>query len=368
MDGFAIRTGLRGDDDGDISRRYLWTDALAVQSLLGLAEVLHTDAYGDEAVELAEATHEILGRFAESDSRSGWISGLSEEEGRQRPTVAGLRIGKELPERREGEPFDESLEWQRDGQYFHYLTRWVAALLGLAETKESAEYTRFAMDMMLAGASFVDKSGGRPRMWWKMSIDLRRPLVPTQGAHDPLEGLLCAMSVREEASKEGSASLDLLIEDLERLCDGRSWATGDPLGIGGLLINATRARKLEARGVELPEGVRSSELFGDALDSLERRAGLGSLTSASLQRLPFRECGMSLGLRVAYGHAKGAVGNDDTVLARALGRFIRDAEEIESFWRESENRNLRAWRDHLDINEVTLAASLVAAEAPGVFG
>jgi hypothetical protein len=34
-----------------------------------------------------------------------------------------LRIGKQLAERRPGERFDERLEWERDGQYFHYLTR-----------------------------------------------------------------------------------------------------------------------------------------------------------------------------------------------------------------------------------------------------
>ena len=26
------------------------------------------------------------------------------------------------------EPFDERLEWDRDGQYFHYLTKWMHAL------------------------------------------------------------------------------------------------------------------------------------------------------------------------------------------------------------------------------------------------
>jgi hypothetical protein len=42
--------------------------------------------------------------------------------------VGGLRIGKPLKERGANEPIDESLEWDRDGQYFHYLTKWMHAL------------------------------------------------------------------------------------------------------------------------------------------------------------------------------------------------------------------------------------------------
>jgi len=34
------------------------------------------------------------------------------------PTRGGLRIGKDLPERGPRAPFDERLEWDRDGQYF----------------------------------------------------------------------------------------------------------------------------------------------------------------------------------------------------------------------------------------------------------
>jgi hypothetical protein len=44
------------------------------------------------------------------------------------PTRGGLRIGKQLPERRPGEPYDPQVEWDRDGQYFHYLTKWMHAL------------------------------------------------------------------------------------------------------------------------------------------------------------------------------------------------------------------------------------------------
>ena len=66
--------------------------------------------------------------FATTTARRGWLGGRSEEDGERHPTAGGLRIGKPLPERGAREPIDERLEWDRDGQYFHYLTKWMHAL------------------------------------------------------------------------------------------------------------------------------------------------------------------------------------------------------------------------------------------------
>jgi hypothetical protein len=41
-----------------------------------------------------------------------------------------------------------------------------------------------------AGFTYVPASGGRKRMYWKMSIDLTYPLVPSMGQHDPLDGYI----------------------------------------------------------------------------------------------------------------------------------------------------------------------------------
>ena len=38
--------------------------------------------------------------------------------------------------------------------------------------------------------TYMPASGGRKRMYWKMSIDLTYPLVPSMGQHDPLDGLI----------------------------------------------------------------------------------------------------------------------------------------------------------------------------------
>ena len=117
---FAARTGL--DPPHTRPRRYLWTDAYAVCNYLELSRRTGNGVYRDLALRLVDQVHHTLGRHREDDSRTGWISGLPEEEGEAHPTRGGLRIGKPLPERRLGEPFDERLEWDRDGQYYHYLT------------------------------------------------------------------------------------------------------------------------------------------------------------------------------------------------------------------------------------------------------
>jgi hypothetical protein len=115
MTGFAERTGLASDRPGE---RYLWTDAFAVTNFLELARLTGEKGYADLALLLVDRVHRALGRYRSEDTRTGWISGLGEREGESHPTRGGLRIGKKLPERDPAEPFDEDLEWDRDGQYF----------------------------------------------------------------------------------------------------------------------------------------------------------------------------------------------------------------------------------------------------------
>ena len=67
-------------------------------------------------VDLIDHVHRGLGRYRSDDVRQGWISGLDEQAGHHHPTKGGLRIGKPLKERQLGEPINERLEWDRDGQ------------------------------------------------------------------------------------------------------------------------------------------------------------------------------------------------------------------------------------------------------------
>jgi hypothetical protein len=123
---FAMRTGLR--PPARDHERYLWTDAFAVCNFLELFRRTHDEEYLRYATVLIDEVHQVLGRYRDDDMRSGWISGRDKETARLHPTAGGLRIGKPLKEREAGEPIDERLEWDRDGQYFHYLTKWMHAL------------------------------------------------------------------------------------------------------------------------------------------------------------------------------------------------------------------------------------------------
>lgn len=120
---FSDQTGLLNIEKSP--RRYLWTDAFAVCNYLELYQKTGDASWRNLALRLLDQVHNVLGRHREDDPRTGWISGLTEQEGRRRPTIGGLRIGKQMNERKFDDPYDEHLEWDRDGQYFHYLTKWI---------------------------------------------------------------------------------------------------------------------------------------------------------------------------------------------------------------------------------------------------
>ena len=103
--------------------------------------------YRQCATDLIDQVHHVLGRYRADDYRHGWISGLDEEAGKRHPTMGGLRIGKPLRERQAGEPVDERLEWDRDGQYFHYLTKWMHALCRVAVTSGHHAHAKEALEL-----------------------------------------------------------------------------------------------------------------------------------------------------------------------------------------------------------------------------
>jgi hypothetical protein len=107
--------------------------------------------------------------------------------------LGGLRIGKPLKERGVDEILDERLEWDRDGQYFHYLTKWMHGLCQAAFVTRSPEYAHWAGELAQAAfKGFVHRSGSGKLVgvYWKMSTDLSRPLVPAMGLHDALDGFI----------------------------------------------------------------------------------------------------------------------------------------------------------------------------------
>jgi hypothetical protein len=353
-------------------RRYLWTDAFAVCNFLGLYQETGGEEFKDLALQLVDQVHSVLGRHRHDDPRTGWISGLDEEQGRKHPTHGGLRIGKTLNERGLRDPFDEGLEWDRDGQYYHYLTKWMHALNRVTRITGDFTYNRWATELArTAHAKFVYTSSfaGPKRMHWKMSIDLSRPLVPSMGQHDPLDGFVTYNGLQATEAKDPEKSMrrDLHAEilDMGIICEGKNWTTDDPLGIGGLLFDAYRVAQLIISGnleqTGLLETLLESSLIG--LDSFVKE---NSLKIPAGYRLAFRELGLSIGLRAVekirelIEQKSAPLRNKDSLLwlLRILGRHAGLREIIEKFWLEGTNREVGSYIVHHDINEVMLATSL----------
>jgi hypothetical protein len=362
MEEFAEATGLSG---GRPARRYLWTDAFAVCNFLGLHRRTGEGRYLDLALRLVDQVHHVLGRHRPDDPRRGWIGRRADDDGEQHPTRGGLRIGKPLPERAPSDPYDARLEWDRDGQYFHYLTQWVHALRRVHRESGQPIFHAWAVELAQAAhAAFVrsDSRTGAPRMVWKMSIDLDRVVVPSTGQHDPLDAWITYLELRGAAAEAGAvmppATLEREIEEAARLCQDAEWATDDPLGIGGLLVGAYRLAAIMDDGVE-----GGGELLGRILEAAA--AGLAAyargepMAEPAGRRLAFRELGLAIGL-----HALERV---PALSIRAWGvptrladcaRHVPLAGRIDDFWCTGGNRQSAAWRAHGDINAVMLATSL----------
>jgi hypothetical protein len=213
-----------------------------------------------------------------------------------------------------------------------------------------ARFNRWARELAkVAYASFTRPFGGTRarRMAWKMSIDLSRPLVPSMGQHDPLDGWITCTQLRATASElaaepDQEAGPDLAQETaaFAAMAAQSSWATADPLGIGGLLVDACRARQLMQRQA-CPDESLLPNLLDAAGDGLRYYARQGDLNAPASRRLPFRELGLAIGLAATD---------------RAQDRPLRA--KIESFWLEPRHRQQRTWAAHQDINDVMLATSL----------
>lgn len=367
MDEFAERTGLTSERR---QQRYLWTDAFAVCNFLGLARSTGEHRHLELALQLVDQTHRTLGRHRNDDPRDGWISGLNAAEAEVHPTRGGLRIGKELPERGPDEAFDERREWERDGQYFHYLTKWMHALDQAGRATGDPRFNRWARELAAAAHkafTYLPAAGGAPRMYWKMSIDLSRPLVPSMGQHDPLDGYITIMQLRfaPAALPEGASGPDLEepARQFKSMLASAELASPDPLGIGGLLCDAHRVAQL-TRHQAMPDDGLLERLLTAALTGLQYYARTGELRKPAPDRLAFRELGLAIGVRAVdrmwqeAGQDRLTISAEALALLEVLLDFVSLGDDIESFWRHPEHRHAATWSAHRDINAVMLAACL----------
>ncbi len=359
MDDFARNTGLTGECP---PRRYLWTDAFAVCNFVGLSRRTGEARYRELSLKLVDQVHQVLGRHRPDDSRAGWISGLADAAGELHPTSGGLRIGKPLNERDPGEPSDPRLEWDQDGQYFHYLTKWMHALTVVYQETGDLRYLRWAAELAAVTCcsfTYEIRPGGPKRMAWKMSIDLSRPLVGSMGQHDPLDGLITCLELQSTAGFAEIGKIDLkpMIADMSAICATGEWATDDPLGIGGLLDDATRLAQMSFQ-----QGVDRRELLLRILIAVVqslRNYDISTLRRSAEHRPAFRELGLAIGLSGLNGIRANAAGDREITAITDLLMAARPlAERIKSFWSNSRHRQNEFWQNHRDINTVMLATSL----------
>jgi hypothetical protein len=366
---FAEDTSLTRDSKQP--DRYLWTDAFAVCNFIVLFNLTGSMEYLELGKKLVDQVHWILGRYRYEDKRKGWISGLDEETGRTHPTQGGLRIGKDLNERGEDEPYDSDLEWDRDGQYYHYLTKWMHALNRVSRVTNEKKYNLWAIELAKVihpKFTYIPRGGGTKRMYWKMSTDLSYPLVTSMGHHDPLDGLVTyleSQSIADFYQDPSFPDLDQEIADLEAICKEKEWATHDPLGLGGLLIDSCLLAQLIGMGND-PYKFLLHDIIEDTGMGLSYYVKANHLKLSANYRLAFRELGLAIGLKsirkieiLIRDHADSFQPLQPWELQiESLKEYQNLIGIIEKFWKMPSNQDSESWEEHENINEVMLGTCL----------
>jgi len=361
MKNFAANTGL--DPEFSQPVRYLWTDAFAVCNYIGLYNLTHEMEYFKLGSKLINQVHHVLGK---NRGNNGWISGMDNDEGEIHPTVGGLRIGKKLDERELNQKYDEVLEWEMDGQYYHYITKWIHALNITAKISNEIKYVQWAGELLKTthhAFSYKLAPNFPARLYWKMSIDLKRPLVSSMGQQDPLDGYLTYKETENISSNFDGQKFDSEIKEVGTICKMVDLKTNDPLGIGGLLADATRTTQLMVYGtINQPEVL--DKILQSTLAGIRSYIGTGQLSLSPDYRLAFRELGFSLGLNGIKLMETCMRDHPElfTLTHENLLKQIKDyqyiCQDIEEFWLNPVNQKSMSWNEHRDINTVMLATSL----------
>jgi hypothetical protein len=190
--------------------------------------------------------------------------------------------------------------------------------------------------------------------------------------HDPLDGFVTYIELQAAAKGLGeSTPFDLKPEivDMAKICRGIHLATDDPLGIGGLLFDASRISQLMIKGYLKNQGLLE-RIVDSALLGLASFVESGSMENPAEYRLAFRELGLSIGLTAVENLLKGIEENPEPFRrsiylhqrVEDLIGYVPLGKTIEGFWMDDKNRKARTWIDHREINMVMLATSLASDE------
>ncbi len=348
MDAFAARTGLEGDAP---PRRDLWTDAFGVENELALATRTRDPRHLARATTLIDQVERTLGSSSADRGRT------------TRRARAGLRLVEPLE--------DGALPRARTSSdaglaapNFHDATRWMHALAHASRSTGRAQLMARARELAFVQHRELVRRGAGPSRAgaaWKLRVDLARPLVGTMGQHDALDGLVTYASL-ERVATPGGPSLTHCIEDFAAMIDRAALVTVDPLGLGTLLVLASRLEAMRADR-RLPAGsVTPSELLDAALTGLVVYVESGALEDPVERRLAFRELGLVLGIEaVAHARLASLEGSaQGRSLRAALRRFGELAGPITRFWLAPRSRRVIAASCHRDVDEVMLASALLS--------
>ncbi|KAJ8103723.1 hypothetical protein POJ06DRAFT_6200 [Lipomyces tetrasporus] len=257
--------------------RYLWTDAFGVLNFLTLYKETDQGRFLVLAKRLTQTVHDVLGWTRDGTSR---LPGATD----QNPLGGGLRIGKTDAEGPDG-----------DGQYHHYLTLWMFALNRLSVAAEDRAYNDQAIALAKAihPHFFLHRATSNPHMVWKISTDMSRPLVASQGHLDADTGYIIFRLLQATANE--GPTLDEEISDYKRLMNLRraQFESSDTLDLGMALWMVPWCARTEAWAQDMAQScLRSLSRIFSEVRYTERALG---------HRLAFREFGALMGIQ-CYGH------------------------------------------------------------------
>jgi len=306
-------------------RRYLWTDAFGVLAFVSIADryekdgnTSEADKYRRAADTLVRTVHCCLG--APRSSKSVDAMTVSETS----PTGhVGLRIGKVSSKK----VTDYGMQY--DGQYWHYIDKWLLALARSGHVQEGIQIAKTCFPVFFDTGDGTGWNGG---IRWKLSVDASAPpsLQRAAASDDTLVALI-VFSILEAHRTADMPSLREEIGLLNVALKGyRPRVTDDPLGWG-----------LEA-------------MYDQWLEGHPRKRALASLESSALHpshlSLPFRLYGAMIGARLA-GEGVASPEKVDRLIELSLQHEAQAAK--------------RGFEEHSTINRVMLAACLLC---PGSLG
>lgn len=256
--------------------RYLWTDAFGVVNFVTLFKETAKPKYLTLAKRLVKTVHDILGRKRDGSKR---LNSASDEE----PLTGGLRIGKMDERGSDG-----------DGQYHHYLTLWMFALNRLSVAAGERDYNDLAIQLArsIHPRFLMHCLSGDVKMVWKISMDMKSVLVPSEGHLDAATGYVVYKLLQSTAAKQGHRNnvLHQEISDYWNLMKRKgSLSPGTDfldLGMGLWMCHiwADESWAVKLRDKALP---RAEELLDENSAMMQRSAS---------RRLAFREFGTCIGV------------------------------------------------------------------------